>query len=308
MKFLALLSACALTWAADTVVFQTGGKIEGTVIQQDEKSVVLKSGMGTLTLQKAGIARIDHTDDAPATKPITVLGALDDRLPGWDTVVTALAAQPWASRLRQIPATVIDVGVMRSVPYTSYRCGAIGSIEVNVYGDPDSPICLELGIYGPRSSDAALQSQLVEFAASKLLRNPLNQAITRGLARTQDTATHQDLTMEITPPSAPDAYGAWWLAVYYLDKVEKARATPAEIESISVARNAVKTPAAEGSAEWGADDVRLARAAPAADPTPTTGSTGAYTSGGSSGGGGRVYVRGYTRKDGTYVQPHSRKR
>jgi hypothetical protein len=37
-------------------------------------------------------------------------------------------------------------------------------------------------------------------------------------------------------------------------------------------------------------------------------SGGAVTSGRRSRGGGPVYVRGYTRRDGTYVRPHTRKR
>jgi hypothetical protein len=48
------------------------------------------------------------------------------------------------------------------------------------------------------------------------------------------------------------------------------------------------------------------RAAAAAD--SGEGWSGRSSSGGRSSGGGSVYVRGYTRKNGTYVSPHTRSR
>lgn len=282
--------------AVDTVAFKTGGKIEGTVIQQDEKCIVLKSGRGTMRLTRESIKEITHIDDPKPVESATLppVERTDAHLPNWDAVVSALTTQAWSGGLRQIPATAIDVGIMRRVPYSSYRCGPSSQFEVNIYGDPDDPICLEVGVYGDQGLDSKIQAMLIEFAASKLIRAEANRQILRSLNPLKDVVVHGDLTLEITPPTAEDAYGAWWVALYFADRVEKARATPEQIAEISVRADQVSATEADPN-NWNRDDMKYARA-------PSAGK------GQSSSSGGTVYVRGYHRKDGTYVRPHTRRR
>src|SRR4051812_25923776 len=64
------------------------------------------------------------------------------RLPAMEAVVKAARAQPWGADLKQIPATVIEVGELASVPYLSF---AGTDIELNVYGDPAKPAGIEVG-------------------------------------------------------------------------------------------------------------------------------------------------------------------
>src|SRR4051794_37007832 len=64
------------------------------------------------------------------------------RLPSMSNVVKAARAQPWGADLKQIPATVIEVGELASVPYLSF---AGNDIELNVYGDPEKPAGIEVG-------------------------------------------------------------------------------------------------------------------------------------------------------------------
>lgn len=64
------------------------------------------------------------------------------RLPAMEDVVKAARTQPWGSDLKQIPATVIEVGELASVPYLSF---VGGDVELNVYGDPAKPAGIEVG-------------------------------------------------------------------------------------------------------------------------------------------------------------------
>jgi hypothetical protein len=65
-----------------------------------------------------------------------MLSARASHVPDYRAIVLQLAAQPWATDIRQIPVTAIVVSVMRNVPYESHR--ASSDDETNVYGDPDS--------------------------------------------------------------------------------------------------------------------------------------------------------------------------
>jgi hypothetical protein len=92
------------------------------------------------------------------------------------------------------------------------------------------------------------------------------------------------LVLEITPPDAPDAYGGWWISAYSLPLLRGSTATSAAVAAVSVPREE-----AVQSAEWTPTEIIRARPS-------------------STGSSGRVYVRSYTRKDGTFVRAHTRKR
>ena len=187
-------------------------------------------------------------------------------LPGRTRCRQTAASQAWAKDLKQIPSTVIDNGVLRFVPYTSYRAG---EYELNVYGDPAQPACVEIGIQGAllkkpeaRRQCLALVTALLDSADDRKLLASLNLEV--------DKKTRDGLTFEITPPTAPDAYGGWWVSVYDEKALDRARATPAELRAITTTRDAVKKasppsdakgPAVEpiAAGRWGADDLTQAR-------------------------------------------------
>jgi hypothetical protein len=186
-------------------------------------------------------------------------------LPGRTRCRQTAAAQPWGKSLRQIPSTVIDVGVLRHVPYTSYRSG---EYELNVYGDPAQPACFEAGIHGAllRKPEArrhclALVTALLDDAEDRKLLASLHLEV--------DKKSRNGLTFEITPPTAPDAYGGWWVSVYDEKALDRARATPEELRAITTTREEVKklpAPESKGLAveplaagRWGAEDLSQAR-------------------------------------------------
>ena len=76
-------------------------------------------------------------------------------------MLVTLAIQPWATDFRQIPATVIDNGVLRNVPYKSYN--AAKDYEVNLYGDPQSPAGLEIGVRGDLLNDDNAKKSCIGF-------------------------------------------------------------------------------------------------------------------------------------------------
>jgi hypothetical protein len=204
----------------------------------------------------------------------------------------------WGGGLEQIPATVVDKGILKYVPYQSFKAG---SFEFNVYGDPDYPAGIELGIDSKLFKDNAAKMQCLNFVAS-LLPDAGDRCLLKSLKLTEDLKTRAGLTLEITPETAVDAYGSWWVSAYVTASLEKSRATPKEIAEITVPREQTSrqtdlltnssspttnssvssAPSGSKSADWVSRDIAKSRP------------------------GKSVYVHDYVRKNGTYVHAHTR--
>ena len=208
------------------------------------------------------------------------------------------AISEWGDGLEQIPATVVDKGVLKYVPYQSFKAG---SFEFNVYGDPDYPAGVELGIDGKLFKDKAAKTRCVKFLAS-LLPDAGDRCLLKSLKLTEDLKTRAGLTLEVTPETAVDAYGSWWVSVYDTKSLEKSRATPKEIAEITVPREQASS-----------QSDRLANQPPAvinssvgSPPNATKGEDWSSQDIARSRPGKSVYVHDYVRKDGTYVHAHTR--
>jgi hypothetical protein len=281
--FLFVIGICTVA-NADVLILSQGERLEGVVLQQTNDQVTLCLKYGIFQVPRSDVVRIDiHQDNAPATQSTT-------RLASWEAAVRAIALKPWASGFTQIPPTVIDNGVMQDVPYKSHRCGT--DYEMNVYGDPDAPAGIEIGVYRTLLNSAEAKKNCVDFITSLL--SPEDAELVRVANKTKDLITHNGLTVEVTPPDAPDAYGGWWISVYDVKALEAARASAEELKAISVSKaapvqsvpmntsNAVST---SSSSDWQSTDMDDTR--PASDDAGKT-----------------VYVRGYYRKNGTYVNSY----
>jgi hypothetical protein len=176
----------------------------------------------------------------------------------------AAAAKAWARDLKQIPSTVIDKGVLRDVPYTSYRAG---EYELNVYGDPAAPAGFEIGIHGALLKSAAAKRNCFDLVAG-LLDDPADRTLLASLKQDIDKKVRSGVTFEVTPETAEDAYGGWWVSVYSEALLDKSRATPQELAKITVTRGSVKSAKNEASplpvdpvtqGRWGTDDLANAR-------------------------------------------------
>jgi len=296
MRFCAFclaLFAASVTASADKITFQSGRVMVGQVIQKDGQHVVIRLDHGITTIPASMVQSVEITPPPVLEKPKASRGAESARarIPTWDAMTATLAKQKWATNLMPIPATVIDKGQMRYVPYNSYRCGE--DYEVNIYGDPDAPAAVEIGVYRSLLKDDAAKTNCIKFIAS-LMGDQADAQILRNLKRTQDLVMRNDLTFEITPETAEDAYGGWWVSFYSVNALDSARATPKEIKEITVAKSSVAgssgtQPADVDPYEWHQSDISRARPAQAGSVS-----------------GGQVYVRGYYRKDGIYVRPYTR--
>jgi hypothetical protein len=179
----------------------------------------------------------------------------------------AASATAWGKDLKQIPSTVIDKGVLRDIPYLSYRAG---NYELNVYGDPAAPACFEIGIHKELLQGAEARKNCLDLVAS-LLNDPEDRKLLASLKPAGEKKVRNGITFEITPPTAEDAYGGWWVSVYNEPLLDQSRATPEELSAITTKRGDVprtgaapdpRMPYAVDSStqgRWASDDLASAR-------------------------------------------------
>jgi hypothetical protein len=248
----ALCQLCCGAAIADSLVLQTR-TVSGTVLQTNGDSVLLLTDYGTLNYS-LGIIKEIKIDRAEAVE-----FASTGRLPDSRSLVLFLSRQSWAQNLKQIPATVIDKGSLRNVPYNSYRCS--DAYEVNVYGEPNDPAGIEAGVDGKLVGDQQARRNCLSLVRGILSRSADKETLD-SLKLEQDLKTNDGFTFEITPPTAEDSYGGWWVSVYSEQKLNLSRASESELKNISVTKlDAIKDTSDAG---WSAEELKLAR-----KPAPT---------------------------------------
>ncbi len=134
--------------APDSLVLKDGTVVRGLIIKNTRDSVLIQQKFKEVDYPKSHIVRIN--DNADTEILYTDLNR-KGKLPSWRVIANDLRTHDAIKSLVEIPATVIDVRDFKNVPYKSFRVN--NDIELNIYGDPENPAGVELGIYGPRSGD-----------------------------------------------------------------------------------------------------------------------------------------------------------
>lgn len=199
----------------DSLTLKDGSVHRGLIILNARDSVTIQCEFEECVIPKSDILRIDDSVDALYTEA----GRRGD-LPAWRVIANDLRTHDDIKTLEEIPATLIDTGVFENLPYKSFRVNH--DIELNIYGDPNDPAGIELGIYGRRAGDQKLRRFLRSYIAGYLTSTEEVAAL-YSLGLKEGSATAGMLTVEITPPGAPDAYGAWWISLYNKKNLAAAR-------------------------------------------------------------------------------------
>jgi hypothetical protein len=220
---LALLGMSGIV-SADTIRLKNGGTLEGVVVKEGDGAVVVRLKYATVTLDRGDIESMEKKAPEPAA-PATAA-----RLARWDRCIEVVAARPWAGELRQIPATVIDKGILKNVPYMSHRSG---NTEFNLYGDPDDPAGLEIGVMKELLKSDAAKAECLEVLAA-LLGDAKDVAALRSLHLKPGKVERDGLVFEVTPETAEDAYEGWWITVYSPKLLDEARASDEELKRIAI--------------------------------------------------------------------------
>lgn len=252
---IAFICLSAIYWntpsvSADTLVMFNNTTVSGTIIQTNGDNILVLANYAAFNFSKANIKDI---------KAGTVEGFSNaSRIPNFKNALLFLSKQPWATNLTPIAATVIDKGILRNVPYTSFRCGE--DYEVNVYGDLNNPAGIEIGVYRRLLQDASAKRSCIEFI-SDVLGQAADREIVQSLDLNKDTKTRDGLTFEISPPTEEDSYNGWWISVYSEQKLNLARASDKELSDISLTKSDALKEANQSDSpdSWSTNELKLAR-------------------------------------------------
>lgn len=208
--------------APDSIVLKGGRTVRGLIIKNSVDSVLLQEEFGEQTYPKSEIVRI--RDEADIGILFTDIHRKGD-LPSWRVIANDLRTHDEIRSLIEIPATTITAGEFRNVPYKSFRANQ--DLELNIYGDPNDPAGIELGIYGSRKGDVKIQKVLRAYFAG-FLTSREEVAALYGLNLKGGKAAAGDIVFEVTPPTDEDAFGAWWISLYNKKDLDAARLSDAE--------------------------------------------------------------------------------
>ncbi|MDD5199332.1 MAG: hypothetical protein PHC88_05965 [Terrimicrobiaceae bacterium] len=225
-----LLALCAVQGAGahddsfhapDSLVLKDGRTVRGLILKNTRDAVLLQEAMGETSYPKTEIVRI--RDEADTGMMFTGVNRKGD-LPAWRVIANDLRTHDSIKSLVEIPATAIDVGDFKNVPYLSFRANR--DVELDIYGDPENPAGFEIGIYGSKSGNSRLRHDIRAFLAG-FLASREEVAALYSLGLEKGIKTVGDLTIEVTPSNAPDAYGAWWISLYNRKTLAKVRLSDA---------------------------------------------------------------------------------
>ena len=219
----------------DTVVMNNGRELHGMIVKNDALKVVLQQRMGEVEILKKYIRRIEDEGDAG----VYFADVVDKgKLPPWRMIVQDLRTDDNIHTFRQIPATTIDNGFLKNIPYLSFRINS--HTEMNVYGNPEDPVCLEFGVY-EHGGQITRFKKIIRAYLAGCLNSRAEIAALYALNEKGDERQVGELRFRITPPNAPDAYGGWWIQVYEPKRIDGARISDAEYRKATLPFNEVNT-------------------------------------------------------------------
>lgn len=206
----------------DGLLLKDGRRVHGLILKNTRDSVTIQEKDKENTYAKKDIVRI--YDEPNKNGMAFTLCTAPGKLPPWQVVANDLRTNDSIKSLVEIPPTAIDNGVFKNVPYKSFRVN--GNVEMNIYGNADDPAGIEMGIYGSASRNNRLKRVLRSYFAG-FLTTRQEVATLYALSFAGGLKEAGDLTFEITPRNAPDAYGAWWISLYNTKKLNAARVSDA---------------------------------------------------------------------------------
>ncbi len=258
LKTVKLIAACGLAlWCptllnADVVILEKGGVLTGKVLKQDDDGVLIQMESGTHRYPRSWIKEVKKE---PAAAPHVSNNG--QRIPDWAQIVTLLANTKWSDGLKQVPATMIETGIWKNVPYISFQCQYAG-YELNIFGDLGKPAAVQIGAMSFLKNSDEARSNCVSFICS-VLANADDRKMVRALSWQQkDVQKNKGMTFETVMPGEQGSYGGWWVSVYSEDALAASRASDEELLTFTqpAGNHRCCSPARRGKRSTGSRDSR----------------------------------------------------
>jgi len=218
----------------DTVMLNDGTVVHGLIVRNGSDIITLQEKMGERDIPKSWIRRIiDSNHQEAYFADIVNPGTL----PPWRMVVQDFRSDDNIQTFREVPATAIDIGYLKKIPYLSFRINK--RVEMNVYGNPENPVCLEFGIYEQKPEEITKFKKIIRAYLAGILSSRAEVGALYALPETGGDIRVGRVALKVLPPTSPDAYHGWWLSIYRPDALASARVSDAEYAKVTVPFNSV---------------------------------------------------------------------
>ena len=218
--------------APDVIVLKDGSTVQGLILENTVSSVLLLVDQEERRIDKKDIARI-RDEDRKMTEH--TLSQKPGTLPSWRVIANDLRTQDNIRSLFQIPAVRIELDEFRRIPYKSFIVN--DEMELNIYGNPDRPVAVEIGIFGSRRDSLRAREQVRAYLAG-FLSSRAEIAALYAVDLESGEARAGRMAIEVTPPEAPEAQGTWWMSLYLPDQLEKSRVSQAAYDKLTISEDA----------------------------------------------------------------------
>ena len=213
----------------DTLILNDGKVLHGLIVCNSIFSVTLQQKLGEKDIPKSWIRRIDdEPDDGFYFSDIINPG----KLPPWRMVVQDFRYDDNIKSFREVPATAITIGYLKNIPYLSFRVNK--RVEMNVYGNPENPVCLEFGIYEKNPEEITKFKKIIRAYLAGILNSRAEVGALYALPETGGDMRVGQIALKVLPPTSPEADQGWWLSIYRPNALDSARVSNAEYEKVTV--------------------------------------------------------------------------
>jgi hypothetical protein len=201
----------------DELEMKDGRHLRGLILKNAADSVLFQTASGEQLIPKESILRIrEEADRDIYLSQVTGNG----KLPSWNAIIHDFRDHDAVWRLQIIPSAAITSGDFRNIPYLSFNVNKFG--RLNILGDPSDPVGIQFAIFGKKGRSSKYHQIVREFLAGHL-NNRREIAALYSLSPHGDKKIAGDLAFQVTPPSSPDAHGAWALTIYDPARLERSR-------------------------------------------------------------------------------------
>jgi len=213
----------------DTVMLNDGTVLHGLIVRNEANLITLQQRMGEKDISKSWIRRIiDSSHQQAYFADIVNPG----KLPPWRMVVQDFRSDDNIQTFREVPSTAITLGYLKNIPYLSFRINR--RIEMNVYGNPENPVCLEFGIYEKNLTEIVKFQKIIRAYLAGILSSRSEVGALYSLPETGGDIRVGQIALKVLPPSSPEAYQGWWLSIYRPGALASARVSDAEYAKVTV--------------------------------------------------------------------------
>jgi len=192
--------------ASDRVIFKNGQEVEGFIVRRDAETITLRRAGEEKTFSRTMIRRIDDTATAGA-----YFASTSQKLPPWKAIVNDLRTNEDIHILRMISSGREADGPFAGSPYVAFEIN--NSINLRIYGDPQNPAGLEIGLRGAKAGSHAERIALRSFFAGFLTQRSQIAAL-YALEMNGGEKSAANLHLAFGTQSEDLARPRWWLAAW----------------------------------------------------------------------------------------------